>query len=70
MSPAQLLQMFDYRNSVAHAAERCGGPERLAREVNAWPEQVVHWSLGLEQPSTVQLLRILELARAKPPAGA
>lgn len=67
MSPAQLLQLFDYRSSVTHAAELCGGPERLAREVNAWPQQIVSWSLGLEQPSTAQLLRILELVRAKGP---
>jgi hypothetical protein len=63
MSPAQLLMMFDYRECVARAAEICGGPHSLARRVNAWPEDVVRWSLGVEPPSTGQLVRILELVR-------
>ena len=56
--------MFNYRDSVVRAAEICGGHKELAGKVNASPQDVVLWSLGLKQPSTTQILRIHELIHA------
>ena len=56
--------MFNYRDSVVRAAEICGGHKELAEQINASPQDVVFWSLGLKQPSTTQILRIHELIHA------
>jgi hypothetical protein len=64
MTPAKLLLTFDYRDCVDRAARICGGADDLAGQVNASPQEVVLWTLGLRQPCTTQFVRILELIHA------
>lgn len=59
------MEDFKYLSSIIHAAELAGGPEALAALVDATPEQVRSWTQGQSSPSTMTLLRILDVVASE-----